>query len=1481
MSDKFISDINNTLWTIFQVKFLVLIFLFSFAICEDKILDGSENNSGFNDLSPNNPDSIHNTISRPINEITIFPSSEDVSSLNVLELNIQDQCNQLWSYRNKLIHEVSNIVKTHKEFLTFLNKNESKKNMINLEEIFKKFLDISINDNRAKEIEKKFEEYFELAIDYQFISSNRDESTIKILISNRSPLNMSLKDLFILKNEYLKYFSNLNLCIKNKKEVIKNGSESINALVNISNFLNISENTLNDENADYLSNISTGTNNLDSKFSSIKTLKKLQDICDKGINQDNKSIRNNQIKWLKKNSSKINKTMNSFESIFKMNSKKVNNLLNCIKHFQNSNSINENTLGMINKIGNLIVNHSINRRNVLSVISSRYTITTLNTYILNNKLFSLWLFVQKRLTTVQIAIKLIKESKELMNRTKKILSMDESVDLLAKCSETLRKTASDWNIFFSNKNSLIIKNLHKETFKQLNHYKFDGDPNSLTMYMEWIWLNSNIEGIIDQGYDMFEEMIKTVLRDPITNCAKNLSQIYKTLKLEFNNSENFSKKTKKKINKEYRNILNDVSGHLLKQIDSLSSLKHLFLWPHNNATLISALSMYNRTLEFANSINLSQDQNAFEKPNYSYELLKQQKIITKGFSRLYENIKTRFNWDLNLFQTEFGYIKNIDLGIETEETIDFSKLKVFQEPSDQFGEWFENTLEFLNLNDYNLSKIKNILEQAIQFRLQFVQQWSDIISKIINKVGNPTALSISKISEEAYTYYLKYQVSKSKEFSNYFESDLSILKYVDAVDNSLSDLNKESFISKFETTNAPNLDGSYHGDDEFPSVLSIKYYLTDLKNRADNYCNSKQKKDENYLSIVKKICDKFPLIFYTINQNLKGFDSKLQKIYSDLESQKKEITNLDLIIQDCISMDSKIARVKCWVPNQYIELPLRRALQIRKVMSNWLRDIIKTKILLFSNYIEDCLKLNFSGSLVFQVDDSSKNEKSQVEKIESFKLLLKLINDLITNIVDELNTLETIYLKFYQNKIKEITSASNLLFFNYVKLTSMKTTLIHHYGKPNLFQKIFKFPKLLLSKDEVYELESSTFLFDTPVHNNASYAADLTDYIKNNQISSNNHTMLLGKYLKALTTLKNRIEDIPQIKSENSTLLNEDLKSEIEFEKYKNIEKKSLLILGESDKYLKLANIENFRFYTVRNITGNITDIITNLSEEIKSKEEELEKREEEIANTNWYRRWKWKKRIKKRRMKNIKDKKINNIFSVNKPNANSNYLKLKKKEANGKLKLLLAKTINIDNLDRNNRPVEEYESRSNYESSDLESFQFDDLYKFDKRPGRFNPENQEEQEIDYDIDTGGRTEDEKKLNPIISKISTAVDMAVTINNSIRQYKEIKDALKQSGIEFGQENSGVNLMAGLDVINALTGGPTDDLSAMLGSISDNDKVFNEADILGELQTGEMPNGVEREVNSKVFEDLDISYDDFKRKVEFELKNSDLNFDFDD
>ncbi|CAD98540.1 rhoptry protein, possible [Cryptosporidium parvum] len=1399
MPERFKGIKINTIWAIFRVQFLVLLLFLNNLACENEILDESERNAALiNSSSHTNPDSIQNEVANPMNEITLLSSSGEISSFNAFELNVQDQCNQLWTYRNKLVHEVSNIVKLHKQFVIFLNKIDPKKNTVHLEEIFKKSLDLSLASNRNEEINKKFKEYLGLAVDYRFISSDKDEST---------------------------YISNFDICVKKKKKVIKSGSDSLNALINLSKLLNISENALYDENIGYLEQISSITNNLDSNLSFIKTLKKLQEVCDKGLAQDDQSNKKSKIKWLKKNSNKINKTM-------------IHNLLNCINHFQTSNSINDNTLAMVNTIGNQIVNHSINRRNVLSVISSR--------------LFSLWLFVQKRLTTIQIAIKVMKESKELTNRMNSVFSMDEAIDLLTKCSETLRKTASDWNVFFSDKNTLIIKKLHKETLEQLNHYKFEGDRNTLAMYMEWIWLNNHIQSVIEQGYDAFEGIIKGTLKSPLTNCAKNLSSLYKNLKSEFSAKENFSEKTIKKINKEYRSVLNDVSGHLLKQIDSLFSLKHSFLWPHNNATLISAISMYNRTSEFVSSINLPQEQNSFEKPNYSYELLKQQQIITNGFSTLYENIKTRFNWDLSLFQTEFGYVKNINLGLDTEETINFSKLKVYQDSSEQFGEWFESTLEFLNLKE-NFSKAKNILEQAIQFRLQFIQQWSDIIAKIINKVGNPTALSISKISEEAYTYYLQYQVSKSKEFSNYFESDLSILKYVDVVDNSLSDLNRESFVSKFETTNAPNLDGSYHGDDEFPSVSSIKSYLTDLKNRVDHYCSYEQKRnknDEDYLSIVRQICDKFSIIFSTINQNLKGVDSKLQRVYSDLESQKEDISKLDTIIQDCISLDNKVGRVKCWIPNQSIELPLRRALQIRKVMNNWLRETIKTKVLVFSNFIEDCLKLNFKGSLIFQNNESNKVEQTQIERINSFQLLLKLINDLMPNIVEELNTLETIYLKYYQNKINEITSAS-------------------------------KFPKLLLSKDEVHNIESSTFAFDSPVNNNATYAADLTDYIKNNQLSSNNHTILLGKYLKALSTLKHRIEDIPQINDNNSSLLNENLKSEIEFEKYRNIEEKSLLILGESDKYLKLANIEHFRFYTIRNITGNITDVISKLSEEIKLKEEKLEKREEEIANTNCYRRWKWKKRVKRRKMKKIKDEKIDKMIKINKSNANLNNLKLKKKEANGKLKLFLTKTINIENFDTSCNPVEDLESISYDDKSDLESFQFDDLYKFDERPGRYNPKNQEEQEIEYDDDTGGTTEYGKKPNSLISKISTAVDMAVTINNSIRQYKEIKNELEQSGIEFGQENSGVNLMAGFDVLNALTGGPTEDLSAMLGSINEQDQVFNEADILGELQTGEMPNGVEKEVNSRPFEGLDISYDDFKRKVEFELKNSDLNFDFDD
>ncbi|KAJ1610573.1 putative signal peptide-containing protein [Cryptosporidium canis] len=1481
MSEKYISAGNIYIWRSLQVQTVLILFLFSYIICEGEIAHKSEIKSIIGKDSSENPSFVRSEVSNRTSEITVFSTSAISSDFNAFELSLQENCNQLWSYRNKLKHETSNIVRLHREFVVFLGKNSPRVNTNALEEIFKKSLDISANDNRSKEIIQRFQEYHFLATNYQFISSDKDDSTTKILISNRSPLNQALKDLFLIRNEYLKYTRNVDICVKKKKKVIKNGLDSLSAIIFLSKFLNGLENTHIDENMEYILKWFPAPGNLDSSFSFIKILKKLQEICNHGIDKENEQTKNKQIRWLKKKSNYINKAMESLETIVKSHSKRVNNLLNCINHFQNSKSVNENTLTTVGKIGNLITDYSTNRKNILSIISSRYTIATLNTYILKNKLFSLWLFVQRRLTAVQIAIKILKESKELIDRVKQTISMEESIELLTKCSETLRRTASDWNIFFTSKNYAIIKSLHEEALKQLNHYKSEVNPNTLTMNMEWLWLNSNINGIIDQGYYTFEGIMNNNLQTPLKSCAKSLSSLYKSLKSEFIVNRELSEKSVKKINKEYRNALNDASSLLLKQMDSLSSLKHIYLWPRNNATLISALSMYNRTLELVKSINSPHTGHKdFEKSIYSYELLEHYKVITNGFSILYENLKTRFDWDFSVFLTEFGYLKDIGLGLETEETIDFSKLKIFEDQSSQFGEWFEETLEFLSLGNSNPSKVKNILEPAINFRLQFIQQWSDIISKIINKVGNPTAYSINKISEEAYNYYLQHQALISKEFSTEFENNLSIMKYVDVVDNSLSDLNKESFVSKFETVNAPNIDSSYHGDDEFSSVTSIRNYLADLKTRVDNHCNTELNRgDSEYIEVIKKICSKLPPIFSTVHQNLKRVESRLQKAYSDLDSQKTDIEKLDVIIQDCISIDDKVARVKCWIPNQSVELPLRRALQIRRVMNGWLRDIIKTKILSFSNFIEDCLKLNIKGSLVFESNSSTKDQKGNIEIIKSFQLLLKLIDDLIPNIMDELNTLETMYLKFYENKINEVAIASKMLLYNFIKLKSIKTTLIHHYGKPNIFQKIFRFPKLLLSKDEVYDIESMTFAFETPVQNNSTYAEDLTDYIKNNQILSRNHTTLLGKYLKALSTLKSRIEDIPQVISGNSTLSTDDLKAEIELEKFNRIQEKSLLILGESDKYLKLANVESFRYYTVRNITGNLADVITNLSEEIKKKGKELERREEEIASTNCFRRWLWKRRVKKR-MK-IKNEKIDKLIKKNKRRATSNNLKLIRKQANGKLRLFLTKTISINNTDKSYKLADDYEDVLIDDKSDLESFQFDDLYKFDEISGRFNPKNQVEQEIEYDVDTGGRTDDVKKTNPLVLKISNALDMAVSITNSIRQYREIKKSLQTNGVEFGQESSGVNLMAGVDIINAITGGPTDDLSAMLGSISDQDTVFNQGDILGELQTGGAPGQITRETDKDAFEAMGISYDDFKNQVEFELKNSDLNFDFDD
>ncbi|KAF7457041.1 rhoptry protein [Cryptosporidium felis] len=1473
-----------------EVNAYLIILVFNILFLKDCLTDGrdiqsinknelsNKNNMNENSNSPQNPEFNSS------NELTLLPSSSELSNYNVLKLNVQDYCNQLWSFKSQLEHTISSIVKSHREFILFLNKHNVKLSSDDFEELFNISLNYSINNSHLNEIKRKFNEYNEIAIDYKFVFENKENSRKKILVSHSSPLHQYLKDFYSLFDEYSKYALNIEKCMNNKKKIIKNGSSAVRTLTYLVEIFNETSNS-GDENLNYLKKIAS-SKATDTNIDLFKTLRKLQVICNQGISQDN-PLRKKQTYWLKKKSKKIAKKLEGFDSVFKMNLNKIKNLTNCISHFQNSYSIDDKALSVVEKIGTVVINHSINRRNILSVINSKYTFNTLSTFILDNKLFSLWLFVQKRITTIQIAIKIIKQSNELSNRVNKVIQIDKTVESIAKCSELLRNTASDWNIFLQENNSEIIKNINKESLEQLNRYKSEDDRSLSSIKHEWNWLNTNIENIIDKGYNAFISLIDN-FKKPLTNCAKTLSPIYKSLKSELNPKLGLDEKIRKKVAKNYKSILNEVSNYLSKQTDSLSSLKYLFLWPHNNATLVSAISMYNRTYEFMKSIGVSYEQAEFQISNYSLDFMEQQLQITEGFSNLYGHVQTRLDWDQRLFKHEFGYTEDLNVGVETQDTIYIPKLKIIRDSPICSGEWFDHTLEFLCLNVNGYSLIKNIIEPATQLRIQFFQQWLDIVSKLIFKVGNPIALSVNKVSEEAYRYYLQEQISKSRELTNYFENNISIMRYVDVVDDHLSSLNKESFISKFETTNSPNPDESLRSEDEFPSFASIKNYLLNLKKRVDNFCGDSNK-FPNDSPNIKILCDNISTAFSRINQNSREYESKIQKIYSDLESQEVDIRKLDSIIQHCISMDNKIDRVKCWVPSQSLELPLRRALQIRKVMNGWLRNIIKSKILLLSNFIEGCLRTNLEGSLIFNSTTKKNNEDFDQEKFtksnEVFNVMLKLLEDIIPNVIDDLNMLESIYLKYYQNKMEEVDSASKELIFNYVKLNSMKTTLIQNYGRPNLFQKIFKFPKLLLPENEVRTLEHLIHTYENLVNNNSTFAADVNDYIKNNAISANNHTIVLGKFLRTLSTFKTKIEEILRLRSEGSTSKNENLLTEIELEKNKHLEENGLIILGESDKYLKLANIENFRYYTIRNITGNIVETISGLSEEIRLKEEELERKEEEIANTNCFRRWKWKRRIK-RRNKNIKNKKnkekIKKRVKFERSQSEAKILKLKN-EANGKLKLILTKTVNFDNLGSLNEATtlreESYLDRS--ELNDLETFQFDDLYKFDERPGRYNPKNRNE-EIEYDLDTGGYTDDEKKVNSKISKISSILDMALTINNSIRQYREIKAALKESGVEFSSEDSGVNLMAGINILNAITGGPSNDFEAMFGSTSDQSGVFDDADILSELHAGETQIRAKREIGSQPRSEIsDSSYYDFKQKVEFELRNSRLDFDFDD
>ncbi|KAH8739360.1 hypothetical protein FG386_000332 [Cryptosporidium ryanae] len=1428
-------------------------------------------------------------------ETIILVNSRDLPLNNILELDIQDQCNQLWSLRKKIIQELSRLVKNHKEFVLFLSKEGSDNDTFYYDEIFRSSLKISSKNNISIDISEKIDKYLDLASEHMLISIEKETEKAKINICEGS-FHSSLREFFQIRKEYKKFLTNIDLCTRKRKKTVKNGLSGINTLLYLARSINASSNSATQKDDEYLKNTlkKYQPNSSSSKFAI--TLNKFQDICDVGIVEENEVSRIKKLRWLKKNMHSIIKSLNAFETLIKRIAlKNTKNFVNCISHFQGLNSINKTTGGFVDAIGNLILSHYNNRKNILNIIMFRYSSTVLNKYILNNKIFSLWLLIQNRVTSIQALFSIVNGSNELTARVNSHISMENLAEIISKCSEILRKTASNWDIFYSATNESIMNKMKKEVLDAMNKYSL-GFQNRDLINLDWDWLSLNIETVIKKLEGLFKKLLRDNIEEPLSVCSKNLSPTYKLLVAEFKPNKIINDKDENKIMNKYGNKLNEVLNNIMRQQQSISSFKNMFLWPRNNATVYSAISMYNRTAELIKSLNTTvqyQVNSSFNSSVPSSTLLRHQLVISEEFSNLYNNIKMRSDWDLKIFHNDFGYMKKVSCDVENENTIERPILKINYDHPLKPGKWFSTSLEFYNVLNDKFEKVNKIIDSSVTFRLQFVEQWSDIVSKLITNIGNPIAFIVNKHSEEAFSYYLEEQINVSREFSSIIEGNISILKFIDEFDKSLTDLNMDSFVSKFETQNEPKEDESYRSDDEFSSVSGINDYLLDLRKRIENFC-IENLQNENKESI-RTICESLSFVYTIIEKNMREVTLVLQKLFADLDAQKIELVKLDSIIQSCVSLDKKIDRVKCWAPNQFLELPIRRTLQIRRVMTETLREIIRTKILDLSNYIETYININFDNSLVFEnksvrsvAQETTVNCQDNKELVEGFSVLLKLTSEIMSHIMDELNSLESVYINYYKNQIQELKNSSKKLIYNFVKLNSMKVTLIHNYGKPNIFQKIFRFPKLILSKNEVADIENLTSEYKTVVNNNVTFANDLCDYIKKNMVLANNHTFIFNKFLRTLSTTKRKLEGITSLLLENpNDLESASLKAEIELNKYSVIQQKAFFILSESDKFLKLGNVENFRYLTIRNMTSNVSDTIMNLSDEINSKELELEKKEESIANTNCFRRWRWKRRVKKRNKKKISKKGADKVIKTHEKKDNSRKLQEIKKEANKKLNQFLLKTVVFDDLgvqhDSNKigEPISEdknddYSDRSDI--GDLESFQFDDYYKFDNRPGYYNPKNHVNDYVSYDLDTGGHTDIGKKINNVLVKVGSAVELAFKVNDFVQQYKEIKKSLKE-GADLRPEESGVNLMTFFNVLNAISGGPGDDIEAMFGPNQD-ENVFDDASIFGQLHLVDDSGNKEFESDKtrKRLESIDISYEDFKQKINLELKGEDFDFD---
>ncbi|EEA06245.1 uncharacterized protein CMU_007340 [Cryptosporidium muris RN66] len=1433
--------------------------------------------------------------------------NNQTSETAIQELNLEVQCNRLWLLQ-ALIQQSLLSIGNFKINIPILRHESNVSLQNDWSQIFRTSLDaFSRHRNKLNETLHHFDSVILAGKHYGYLTNSHNKEYFVLLIPYKSPVFSQIQQFTEVYKGLTEYISHTKYCSSYSPNITKGFVDSLNALYMFSILTGKSSIGINSQYLERFSKESSILHSIEKKVPLSKLLISFQNHCRNGM--DTPSKNNNTFKkWSENKLRKVTASITQIENLAKQYRKKVELFLNCINYFENVNDILSLAENTFESIGVEIQKHIANRKEILSLFIAKYNATVIESSITNNRSYSLWLQIQQLLLTIRVAISGI-----LMNKNKRSFkklgnNLSYSLSVSANCSHVLRYTATNWNLIFSIKNRDIIERIKNYILVNLNNLTYTGDQSYQT---EWHWTIQN-EYIIKTYANSFNNMWKREIHDPLVECAKPLKMVYKQINLQH------TKNNESNTIESYKNYIGTLVPFIKRVInrqkqnyDRFSSLKSLFVWPHIIVSLESAISIFNRTCILEEAICQS-NQNFVITQKSRLIWLQRLQSLSNTLKEVYKHICERSYWDLLYSYSNFGYFNSTNIRSIDKSNFNLDPENILRKPNStpvQVGTWILKSLEISQLYNLQKSDFLSIVEPGLHFRLQFLENWIYVLEISIKHIINPIALQINSFAETILFQSLQYQTQlASKPINSTLNNMNNISSYVEQINTVLNSLYRESSCIEVQnnTSSKNSYSTRYSGD--FPSFLSIQNYVEDLLKRVTELSTEVNNKLNNLSSdnqLYNRNCRY--LLYYTrsAKEELLSKSQILKKIYTDLTLQRAEMMKLFAIVEECLKYNEVNKRAECWITNQWLELPLKRTIEVRKIMTQYLQSIIDG-ILNITNFVEDCLSsilnpVNQNRRLL-KVNKSDSDQQGYTGYITLLNVLVKPVDNMLNSLNEELYTLEVRYPNEYRKQINGIYKDLETVSFEFLKLKSLKSTIVHYYGKPNWFQKIFKFPKVILRREKVAELDSLLLGYNTSLNNESLYALEVIDYTKENLngtiISCNN----IKKYYDALLGAKNRLrciigksgQKLDKSKKINETLGNgtmiisnfKKLSILTNLRGLKNLENNISLLLKQSQKVLNQVNIEHYRFFTVRNETTNMKNRLSKIIVEIVNSQKYIEDLERNLANSNCFRLWKWKRRTKSRQKKTNKKQVKGNLDKLRKLTTihNSN-----KKLSNG----IPVKTIKLDFKSKISELTSQA-SKDVYISSetstiDVDSFQFDDLYKFDDLPDLYNPKKSGNiEDISYDTDLGGKTDygEQRYMSKFTEKVNKAIQMGISIGNIIRDFHAIRKTIFQNNT-VGE--SSTMFMAGLNILNALTSGNINEGKSLFNDAQDTDlatQIFNEADIFKELNTGDNPLQVDFNFNDSYsnhelpleVDELDPSYKEFKEKIINQLQNKGYDLD---